>query len=76
MHKAQSLQQTVDTVRECSSSPCWMHEVDPGYLGYWSNEETVAFLKSLLERERIGTKAFADIVTQLTFVSPDLILEF
>ena len=38
-----------------------MHEVDPSYLGYWSRDEALAFLKSLLERERIGTRAFADI---------------
>lgn len=38
-----------------------MHEVDPGYLGYWSGEEVLVFLKSLLEQERGGTKAFANI---------------
>jgi len=75
MHKAQSQQQTVDMVRECSSSPCWMHEVDPGYFGYWSKEEVVAFLKSLLERERIGTKAFADIGHAADLRIADLILE-
>jgi hypothetical protein len=77
MHKAQSRQPTslVDTLRECSSSPCWMHEVDPGYLGYWSKEEIVAFLKSLLERERIGTKAFANIGHAADLRIADLILE-
>jgi hypothetical protein len=75
MHKAQSRQETVDTVRECSSSPCWMHEVDPSYLGYWSKEEIVAFLKSLLERERIGTRAFADIGRAADLRIADLILE-
>ena len=76
MHKAQPLQQTLDTVREYSSSPCWMHEVDPAYLGYWSREEIVAFLKSLLERERIGTRAFADIGQAGDLRIADLILEF
>jgi hypothetical protein len=38
-----------------------MHEVDPGYFGYWSREETIVFLKDLLERERIGSKAFENI---------------
>jgi hypothetical protein len=75
MHKTQSLQQTVDTVLECSSSPCWMHEVDPGYLGYWSNDEIAAFLKSLLERERIGTAAFANIGHAADLRIADLILE-
>jgi hypothetical protein len=52
-----------------------MHEVDPGYLGYWSNEEVVAFLKDLLERERIGTKAFAEIGHVADLRVADLILE-
>jgi hypothetical protein len=62
MHKAQLRHASLaDTIRECSSSPCWMHEVDPGYFGYWSREEIAAFLRSLLERERIGTTMFADV---------------
>ena len=52
-----------------------MHEVDPSYLGYWSKEEIIAFLKSLLERERIGTKAFADIGHAADLRIADLILE-
>jgi len=52
-----------------------MHDVDPGYLGYWSKEEIIAFLKSLLERERIGTKAFADIGHAADLRIADLILE-
>jgi hypothetical protein len=77
MDKAQSRQQTnlLDTVRKYSSSPCWMHEVDPGYLGYWSREEVVVFLKSLLERERVGTKAFADIGQAADLHIADRILE-
>jgi hypothetical protein len=76
MHKATSRHtDLVDTLRECSSSPCWMHEVDPGYLGYWSNEEVIAFLKDLLERERIGTKAFAEIGQVADLRVADLILE-
>ena len=38
-----------------------MHEVNPGYLRYWPSEEVLVFLKSLLEQERGGTKAFANI---------------
>jgi hypothetical protein len=52
-----------------------MHEVDPSYFGYWSRDEVVAFLKSLLERERIGTKAFADIGQAADLRIADLILE-
>ena len=52
-----------------------MHEVDPGYLGYWSREEVVVFLKSLLEQERVGTKAFADIGCAADLRVGDLTLE-
>jgi hypothetical protein len=52
-----------------------MHEVDPSYLGYWSRAEVVVFLKSLLEQERIGTRAFADIGYAADLRVADLILE-
>lgn len=52
-----------------------MHEVDPGYFGYWSREEEVVFLKSLLGRERFGTRAFADIGRAADLRIADLILE-
>ena len=52
-----------------------MHEVDPGYLGYWSQREVLVFLKSLLERERIGTRAFADIGKAADLHTADLILD-
>ena len=78
MNTARSSRRTglADTIRTYASSPCWMHEVDPGYLGYWSRDEVVAFLESLLERERIGTKALSNIRQAATLRSADLILEF
>lgn len=76
MYKAPSRHtDLIDTVGECSSSPCWMHEVDPGYFGYWSNEEVIVFLKDLLEQERIGTRAFANIPHAADLRIADLILE-
>ena len=51
-----------------------MHEVDPGYFGYWSKEEVAVFLNTLLERERIGTRAFADIGHAADLRIADLIL--
>ena len=77
MDKAQSQQPAnlVDTVQNYSSPACWMHEVDPGYLGYWSEEEVVAFLEVLLEQERGGTKAFANIGQAADLQISDLILE-
>jgi hypothetical protein len=77
MDTAQSRQHTnlADTIRKYASSPCWMHEVDSSYLGYWSQEEVLVFLKSLLERERMGTKAFSDIGQAADLHTADLILE-
>jgi len=65
---------TGDTVHDYSSPACWMHEVDPGYLRYWSREEVLVFLKSLLEQERGGTKAFANIGQAANLKIADLIL--
>lgn len=76
MYKASSRHPDfINTVRECSSSPCWMHEVDPGYFGYWSREETIVFLKDLLERERIGSKAFENIRCSADLRVAELMLE-
>jgi hypothetical protein len=52
-----------------------MHEVDPGYFGYWSKDEVAVFLNALLERERIGTSAFADVGHAADLRIVDLILE-
>ena len=78
MNKVQSRERTgiFDTPREYSSSPWSMHEVDPSYRGYWSRAELVTFLKLLLEQERIGTRAFADIGYAADLHVADLILEF
>jgi hypothetical protein len=77
MNKAQPRPQTdiTNASRAYSSPPCSMHEVDPGYLGYWSREEVVVFLKSLLEQERVGTKAFADIGYAADLRVADMTLE-
>jgi hypothetical protein len=76
METTQSPRQAMpaDTRRRYASSPCWMHEVDPSYLGYWSQDEVLAFLKSLLARECIGTQAFADIGKAVDVQTADLIL--
>lgn len=36
---------------ECSSPPCFMHELDPSYLGYLGQQEVTALLGELLEAE-------------------------
>ena len=39
----------------CSSPPCFMHELDPAYLGYLGREEVAALLEDLLAAEWSGT---------------------
>ena len=39
-----------------SSPPCFMHELDPVYLGYLPADEVLALLTELLEAERAGAK--------------------
>jgi hypothetical protein len=53
---------------------CWTHEVDPSYLGYWSDREVVVFLELLLLQERGGTKAFVNIGQAADLQVADLIL--
>ena len=40
---------------QCSSPPCFMHELDPSYLGYLGRQEVAALLGELLEAEWPGT---------------------
>lgn len=44
-----------------ASPPCSMHELDPTYLGYMGREEVVALLNQLLEGERAGARAVAEM---------------
>ncbi|MGF1593072.1 MAG: 5-formyltetrahydrofolate cyclo-ligase [Kiloniellaceae bacterium] len=47
-----------------ASPPCSMHELDPGYLGYMDRAETIALLNNLLEGERAGARAVAEMARQ------------
>lgn len=49
------------TADKCTLSPSAMNGEDPECFGCWSREEVLNFLKELLENERIGAKAFAEI---------------
>lgn len=39
----------------CSSPPCFMHELDPAYLGYLGHHEVSVLLEDLLAAEWCGT---------------------
>ncbi|WP_431271198.1 hypothetical protein [Dankookia sp. P2] len=39
----------------CSSPPCFMHELDPAYLGYLGHDEVRALLEALLVAKWSGT---------------------
>ena len=44
-----------------ASPPCMLHEVDPAYLGYLNDDETIAFLNELLEAERAGAAGVGEM---------------
>ena len=44
-----------------ASPPCFLHELDPSYLGYLGRAETLALLSELLEGERAGARAVVEI---------------
>jgi hypothetical protein len=46
--------------RACyASPPCFMHELDPSYLGYMNRDELLTMLNELLEAERAGARGVA-----------------
>ncbi|HMA15358.1 MAG TPA: 5-formyltetrahydrofolate cyclo-ligase [Kiloniellaceae bacterium] len=47
-----------------ASPPCSLHELDASYLGYLDTGETVALLNELLEAERAGARAVAEMARQ------------
>jgi nitronate monooxygenase len=47
--------------RNFASPPCFMHEVDPTYLGYMSTAEMIELLNALLEAERAGAKGVGEM---------------
>ncbi len=51
-------------VTSYTSPPCFMHELDPEYLGFTSTADTVALLNLLLEGERAGARAVAEMGKQ------------
>lgn len=44
-----------------ASPPCFMHELDPEYLGYLSTSETIPLLNELLEAEGAGARVVAEM---------------
>ncbi|MGY4402249.1 DUF6306 domain-containing protein [Bradyrhizobium sp. USDA 3315] len=57
------------------SQQAGINECDPVHFGYWSQEEVLNFLRELLERERIGVKAFAAIGRAAEVHVADLVFE-
>ena len=44
-----------------ASSPCFMHELDPSFLGYLNRDEIIILLNRLLEGERAGARGVAEM---------------
>lgn len=49
-------ERNLDGVSTYASPPCFMHELDPSYLGYLGQTEVLDLLNLLLEGERAGAK--------------------
>jgi hypothetical protein len=64
-----------DAIREPTGSPSGINAGDAVYLGYWSKEEVLNFLTELLEIERTGAKAFADIGRAADLQTADLVFD-
>ena len=47
--------------REYASPPCFMHELDPAWLGYFGREELLELLNLLLECERAGARGVGEL---------------
>lgn len=47
-----------------ASPPCSMHELDPAYLGYLDRVEVIELLNLLIEGERAGARAVAELAKQ------------
>ena len=52
---AASVEEDPNATVVCSSPPCFMHELDPAYLGYLGREEVSALLDALIAAEWGGT---------------------
>jgi 5-formyltetrahydrofolate cyclo-ligase len=50
-----------EDVSSYASPPCFMHELDPEYLGFSSTADTIALLNQLLEGERAGARAVSEM---------------
>ncbi len=47
-----------------ASPPCFMHELDPEYMGYMGRDDIVKLLNELLEAERAGACAVGEMSQQ------------
>jgi hypothetical protein len=45
-----------NAIISCSSPPCFLHELDPSFLGYLNRDEVQALLAALLDAEWPGTE--------------------
>ena len=72
MQKSRNLD---DAIREPTGSPSGINAGDAVYLGYWSKEEVLNFLTELLEIERTGARAFAEIGRAADLHTADLVFD-
>lgn len=64
-----------DDAAAYASPPCFMHELDPTYLGFMSATETIALLNALLENERAGSRGTIDLANRTAGLADHAILD-
>lgn len=64
-----------DAIQHSTGSPSGVNASDAVDFGYWSKEEVVRFLKELLEIERVGARAFAQIGRVADLHTADLVFD-
>jgi hypothetical protein len=64
-----------DVTEPFSSPPCFLHELDPSYLGYADRNEVLSLLNELLEAERAGVKVAVRLSQDASDPSVDAALQ-
>jgi hypothetical protein len=73
-HRLQQKSNLDDSILTFASHPNGTHG-EAVCLGYWSREEILTLLKQLLELERIGAKAYAEIGRAADLHTADIVFE-
>jgi hypothetical protein len=63
-----------DAAAAFASPPCFLHELDPTWLGYAGREEVLGWLNQLLEAERAGARGIGELSGRVEGDAPHPVL--